>query len=944
MLYYLTNIEETYNVLEHLWKLWIGRLAIQAELEIEPLYKHEERVNYRVKSLQSVNDVLVNHQRFKKGLEPQNDLRLTSSSSSLLSEVQAQLQQGLHPSPSTEEISVDTPPAPTSPDISPRRSLASSLSSISSPNASFKNSTLPKPLNAAAPITSEKYLLDASILNSNFFARFRLPPSEHLLHRVKAKFWNTDAYVQGTFYVSSKFLCFEALEADIKFVLPFYIVRVFSEPTPILNVGEAISIETDTGAVAFVFDAPASALWKKLKAIAVCLDASKNIAVLNDSSEELRLGYGNDAVFNRAEETQFGPNYLAQQKKLEKKWWKYFHLNGIGCGMLRRGYLIEDLLLRGGIPDKMRGSAWKFMSGVTFKALAETMTYDDVVKKVNIDARPNKGDRVHVEHLIELDLRRSMPEHPYFQADVGINALRRVLTAYAFRNPIVSYCQGMNFIAASLLLYMSEADAFWSLAYLCEDAFPELWRPRLFGVRIVQEVMDTILADKLPKLITNTKEYPANLAMMSWIPTFLVGRIPLEYSLRMLDNIFYYGPNALYWMLFATFDLMVQDHGEKLETEVLLSFASPQQAFLDTATHPFERIFQHAFSRKMRREVLPATLLSRLATETKMRLAHELLNKARKNKLDSLVTLTSSYSMPRRDLELLYAKYHSAIERVDSGLMSFVAFSRLFTQLFPLWRPHVKLFQDFQTEMQAHLSNRSQQIEFGKASQVSLHSSDEIVDTTAQDELRSSSSVVPPASYSADLSPESQSASTALLSVSTDANTVPTVPTLKVNGAASEPLSASTPAAIDWQFVRDLFNIFDTNNDNYLSIEEWVQGLMRIYKDPQESLRICLRLVDDDKDGKISSTAHRCALRLFLLLFSPLNENGTLEPPATATMEKCGEWLTIVAARADHNARSPNLIEDIVACSFGDVLNIMTFFSIDSQAAGSHLDQMIAKI
>lgn len=62
--------------------------------------------------------------------------------------------------------------------------------------------------------------------------------------------------------------------------------------------------------------------------------------------------------------------------------------------------------------------------------------YQSLLKKYKDEKSWATGD-------IEKDLHRSFPQHEYFQSEAGIDALRRVLTAFSWHNPVVGYCQSM---------------------------------------------------------------------------------------------------------------------------------------------------------------------------------------------------------------------------------------------------------------------------------------------------------------------------------------------------------------------------------------------------------------------------------------------------------------------------------------------------------------------
>jgi hypothetical protein len=92
---------------------------------------------------------------------------------------------------------------------------------------------------------------------------------------------------------------------------------------------------------------------------------------------------------------------------------------------------------------------WQVETGSYYYSLNESVSYEFYLKKAQIcSQQTDSSDPFVQQHLkyfyeIQRDVTRALPEIYYYQTEAGVNSLQNVLMAFSWRNPIISYCQGM---------------------------------------------------------------------------------------------------------------------------------------------------------------------------------------------------------------------------------------------------------------------------------------------------------------------------------------------------------------------------------------------------------------------------------------------------------------------------------------------------------------------
>lgn len=151
------------------------------------------------------------------------------------------------------------------------------------------------------------------------------------------------------------------------------------------------------------------------------------------------------------------------------------------------------------------------------------------------------------------DLHRTLPHNVLFESHeaLGIQPLRRVLVAYSGRNPEVGYCQGMNMIAATLLLVLREEDAFWTLVAIVERLMPrQYFTNDLLTSRADQLVLHDIIAEHLPRLSrhleVNGIKLEATVTFTWFISLYVSSSLPSEVVMCVWDAFMAEGNKVLF--------------------------------------------------------------------------------------------------------------------------------------------------------------------------------------------------------------------------------------------------------------------------------------------------------------------------------------------------------------------------------------------------------------
>ncbi|KAL0968553.1 hypothetical protein UPYG_G00268390 [Umbra pygmaea] len=250
-----------------------------------------------------------------------------------------------------------------------------------------------------------------------------------------------------------------------------------------------------------------------------------------------------------------------------------------------------ERFIRMGIPPALRGQVWKCLLSIEklkdssvfnyqkcldeirrplvdlgvseYGIISAIATLNDTENDLGYNQRPScsptglaySSSDVAIFRQIALDLQRSFPTHRSLmgespEAIEGQAKLFRVLVAYAKYNPEIGYSQGMSYIAAVLLMNLSEEEAFWALVTLLEKPkyLSELFD--LSGKKIQHQAMvfQHLLKHRNPQLSKHIEDVGVSSVhfVLPWFLTLFTSLASWDSVLAIWDLVMLHGLSTLF--------------------------------------------------------------------------------------------------------------------------------------------------------------------------------------------------------------------------------------------------------------------------------------------------------------------------------------------------------------------------------------------------------------